>query len=66
MARKRKEHTAAFKAQVALAALKGDRTANELAFASTGSLTIEEHAIALVPAQPGVNAFGEGSPEMAK
>ena len=31
MPRKRKQHTAAFKAQVALAALKGDRTANELA-----------------------------------
>ena len=31
MAGKRKQHTAAFKAQVALAALKGDRTANELA-----------------------------------
>ena len=31
MAGKRKTHTAAFKAQVALAALKGDRTANELA-----------------------------------
>jgi len=31
MARKRKVHTAAFKAQVALAALKGDRTINELA-----------------------------------
>ena len=31
MAGKRKHHTAAFKAQVALAALKGDRTANELA-----------------------------------
>ena len=28
---KRKQHTSAFKAQVALAALKGDRTANELA-----------------------------------
>ena len=28
---KRKQHTAAFKAQVALAAIKGDRTANELA-----------------------------------
>jgi transposase-like protein len=28
---KRKHHTAAFKAQVALAALKGDKTANELA-----------------------------------
>jgi transposase len=28
---KRKQHTPAFKAQVALAALKGDRTANELA-----------------------------------
>jgi len=28
---KRQQHSAAFKAQVALAALKGDRTANELA-----------------------------------
>ena len=28
---KRKQHTAAFKAQVALSALKGDRTVNELA-----------------------------------
>lgn len=27
---KRKQHTAAFKAQVALAAVKGDRTVNEL------------------------------------
>jgi transposase len=31
MAAKRKIHTAAFKAQVALAAVRGDRTANELA-----------------------------------
>jgi putative transposase len=31
MAAKRKVHTAGFKAQVALAALKGDRTINELA-----------------------------------
>ena len=31
MARKRQAHAAAFKAQVALAALKGDRTVNELA-----------------------------------
>ena len=31
MARKRKSHTAAFKAQVALAAVKGDKTVNELA-----------------------------------
>ena len=31
MATKRKIHTPAFKAQVALAALKGDRTINELA-----------------------------------
>jgi transposase len=31
MGRKRKSHTAALKAQVALAAVKGDRTANELA-----------------------------------
>jgi len=31
MTGKRKQHTAAFKAQVALAAVKGDRTFNELA-----------------------------------
>src|SRR5271167_2951740 len=31
MASKRKLHTAVFKAQVALAAVKGDKTANELA-----------------------------------
>jgi len=31
MPRQRQRHTAAFKAQVALAALKGDRTVNELA-----------------------------------
>jgi putative transposase len=31
MAKQRKKHTAAFKAQVALAAVKGDRTVNELA-----------------------------------
>jgi transposase len=31
MAGKRKQHTAAFKAQVALAALKGDKTVHELA-----------------------------------
>jgi transposase len=31
MAGKRKSHSAAFKAQVALAAVKGDRTVNELA-----------------------------------
>jgi putative transposase len=31
MTGKRKQHTAGFKAQVALAALKGDRTVNELA-----------------------------------
>jgi transposase len=31
MAGKRKHHTAAFKAQVALAAWRGDRTVNELA-----------------------------------
>ena len=31
MTRKRKVHTPAFKAQVALAAVRGDRTANELA-----------------------------------
>jgi transposase-like protein len=31
MARKRTTHSAAFKAQVALAAVKGDRTVNELA-----------------------------------
>jgi transposase-like protein len=31
MARSRKHYTASFKAQVALAAVKGDRTANEVA-----------------------------------
>jgi transposase-like protein len=33
MTRKRKTHTPAFKAQVALAAVKGDRTVNEVASA---------------------------------
>jgi transposase len=33
MAKKRKSHTAAFKAQVALAAVKGDKTVSELASA---------------------------------
>jgi putative transposase len=31
MAKQRKKHTAGFKAQVALAAVKGDKTVNELA-----------------------------------
>jgi transposase len=31
MAKQRKKHTAAFKAQVAVAAVKGDKTVNELA-----------------------------------
>lgn len=31
MAGKRKQHSAAFKAQVALAAVQGDKTVNELA-----------------------------------
>jgi transposase-like protein len=31
MAGKRKQHSAAYKAQVALAAVRGDRTVNELA-----------------------------------
>jgi transposase len=31
MVRKRKQHSAAFKAQVALAAIKGEKTINELA-----------------------------------
>lgn len=31
MARKRKTHSASFKAQIALAALKGDKTVNQLA-----------------------------------
>ncbi len=34
MAGKRKKHSSAFKAQVALATLKGDRTVNELAIAA--------------------------------
>src|SRR2546421_154093 len=41
MAGKRKVHTAAFKAQVALAVLRGDRTVNELAGLSGSSLYYE-------------------------
>ena len=40
MAGKRKVHTASFKAQVALAALKGDRTVNELASPYGGHPTL--------------------------
>jgi putative transposase len=41
MAGKRKQHSAAFKAQVALAALKGAKTVNELAgqFGAEGEAT---------------------------
>ncbi len=38
MPRKRQAHAAAFKAQVALAALKGDKTVNELARSTGGEL----------------------------
>ena len=37
---KRKQHSAAFKAQVALAAVKGDRTVNELASQDGGHPTL--------------------------
>jgi len=40
MAGKRKNHMAAFKAQVALAALKGDKTVNELASQFAVHLTL--------------------------
>ena len=43
MAGKRKQHTAAFKAQVALAALKGDRTVNEVGEPSRGWIDYPGH-----------------------
>ena len=48
MAGKRKQHTAAFKAQVALAALKGDRTVNELAARDAQEVVIQDLDLILI------------------
>src|SRR5262249_43000642 len=71
MAAKRKSHTAAFKAQVALAAHKGDRTVNELAghygvhptliHAWKKQLVQGAEAIFGSPARPGCSSRSAGS-----
>jgi putative transposase len=63
MAGKRKQHTAAFKAQVALAALKGDSTANELAARHGIHPTLVSNwKKALLDGAPGLFAEGSGKP----
>lgn len=63
MARQKRSYTAAFKAQVALAALKGDRTANELA-AQHGihPTLVSNWKKALLDGAPGLFAEGGGKP----
>ena len=66
MARQKRSYTAAFKAQVALAALKGDSTANELA-AKHGihPTLVSNWKKALLDGAPGLFAEGGGKPAKA-
>ena len=73
MARPRKRYSAAFKAQVALAAIKGDSTANELAakhgihptLVSNWKKALLDGAPGLF-AEPGKPAKAEGQPDPAE
>jgi transposase-like protein len=66
MARKKRSYTASFKAQVALAAVKGDSTANELA-AKHGihPTLVSNWKKALLDGAPGLFAEGGGKPAKA-
>jgi putative transposase len=66
MARQKRSYTAAFKAQVALAALKGDSTANELA-AKHGihPTLVSNWKKALLDGAPGLFAEAGGKPAKA-
>jgi len=66
MARKKRSYTAAFKAQVALAALRGDSTANELAARHQIHPTLVSNwKKALLDGAPGLFAEGSGKPPKA-
>ncbi len=73
MARSRKSYSASFKAQVALAAVKGDRTANELAsqhqihptLVSNWKQALLQGAASLF-AEPGKAARADDQPEAAE
>ena len=64
MAGKRKKHSAAFKAQVALATLKGDRTVNELAARHEVHPTLI-HAWKKQLLQGAEGVFGDGAKAVA-
>src|SRR4051812_9214938 len=66
MARKKRSYTASFKAQVALAAFKGDSTANELAARHGIHPTlVSSWKKALLDGAPGLSAEGGGKPARA-
>src|SRR4051812_17733220 len=66
MARKKRSYTAAFKAQVALAALRGDSTANELAARHQIHPTLVSNwKKAPLDGAPGLFAEGRGKPSKA-
>jgi transposase len=66
MARKKRSYKASFKAQVALAALRGDSTANELAARHQIHPTLVSNwKKALLDGAPGLFAEGSGKPAKA-
>ena len=66
MARKKRSYSAAFKAQVALAALRGDSTANELAARHQIHPTLVSNwKKALLDGAPGLFALAGGKPAKA-